>query len=99
MPTKEKMTNEKLIQLVNQVFIDKFEIEPEKLMPEKRIFEDLELDSLDIVDLVTGLQHTFGIPLRENKELLKIRTLSDIYELFAKRLEEHPELSEKIDKQ
>ena len=93
------MTNEKLIQLVNQVFIDKFEIEPEKLMPEKRIFEDLELDSLDIVDLVTGLQHTFGIPLRENKELLKIRTLSDIYELFAKLLEEHPELSEKIDKQ
>ena len=94
-----KMTEDRLRQLINKVFIDKFELEESMLQPEKRIFEDLELDSLDIVDLVTGLQRTFGIPLRDNKELLKIRTLGDIYALFAKLLEEHPELEEKLDKQ
>jgi len=94
-----KMTEDRLRQLINQVFIDKFELDESMLQPEKRIFEDLELDSLDIVDLVTGLQRTFGIPLRDNKELLKIRTLGDIYALFAKLLEEHPELEEKLDKQ
>ena len=90
------MTREKLIQLINGVFIDKFELDPAQLTPEKRIFEDLELDSLDIVDLITGLQHTFGIPLRDNKELLQIRTLGDIYALFEKLVQEHPELEAKL---
>ena len=91
------MTRERLIELVNQVFIDKFELEAKDLTPEKRIFEDFELDSLDIVDLITGLQHTFGIPLRDNKEIQNIRTLNDIYDLFEKLVKEHPELAEKLD--
>ena len=69
------MVNESTINLVNIIFIEKFELEASELTPEKRLFEDLELDSLDIVDLVSGLQHSLGISLRENKELLQIRTL------------------------
>jgi acyl carrier protein len=92
------MTRETLISLINQVFVDKFELDPADLTPEKRIFEDLELDSLDVVDLITGLQHTFGIPLRDNKELLQIRTLANIYDLFEKLVQEHPELEEKLAK-
>ncbi len=92
------MTRETLISLINQVFVDKFELDPADLTPEKRIFEDLELDSLDVVDLITGLQHTFGIPLRDNKELLQIRTLANIYDLFEKLVQEHPELEEKFAK-
>ncbi len=93
------MGNESIIQLVNQIFVEKFELDAAALTPEKRLFEDLELDSLDIVDLVTGLQHTFGIPLRDNKELLQIRTLGDIYNLFEKIVQEHPELEEKLTKE
>ncbi|MBR4673661.1 MAG: hypothetical protein IKP00_04280 [Victivallales bacterium] len=93
------MTREKLIELINKVFVDKFELEPAVLTPEKRVFEDLELDSLDIVDLVTGLQHAFGIPLRDNKELLQIRTLNDIYNLFEKLVQEYPELEKKLTKE
>ena len=93
------MTREILIEHINKVFVVKFELDPAILTPEKRIFEDLELDSLDIVDLVTGLQHTFGIPLRDNKELLQIRTLGDIYNLFEKIVQEHPELEEKLTKE
>ncbi len=44
-----------IIDKTNQVFIEEFEIEPEALGPEKQIFEDLGLDSLDIVDLVVAL--------------------------------------------
>ena len=90
------MATENLIRLVNQVFIDKFELEEAALTPEKQLFEDLELDSLDIVDLVSGLQHQLGISLRENKELLQIRTLQGVYELVEKLLAEHPELKDMI---
>ena len=86
------MNREKIIQLINKIFVDKFELNPEDLTPEKKIFEDLELDSLDIVDLITGLQHTFQIPLRDNKDLLQIRTIQDVYDLVEKIIAEHPEV-------
>ena len=92
------MAQQKYIELINQVFVEKFELDPADLAPEKRIFEDLELDSLDIVDLVAGLQHKFGIQLRENKDLLQIRTMQDIYDLFEKLIEDPSTgLKEKIE--
>ncbi|MBO7090400.1 MAG: hypothetical protein J6W23_01350 [Victivallales bacterium] len=92
------MNREKIIQSINKIFVDKFELDPKDLTPEKKIFEDLELDSLDIVDLITGLQHTFQIPLRDNKDLLQIRTLQDVYDLVEKIIAEHPEVIEKLEK-
>ena len=92
------MKREKIIQSINKIFVDKFELDPKDLTPEKKIFEDLELDSLDIVDLITGLQHTFQIPLRDNKDLLQIRTLQDVYDLVEKIIAEHPEVIEKLEK-
>ena len=92
------MNRDKIIQLINKIFVDKFELDPADLTPEKKIFEDLELDSLDIVDLITGLQHTFQIPLRDNKDLLQIRTLQDVYDLVEKIIAEHPEVLAKLEK-
>ena len=92
------MNREKIIQSINKIFVDKFELDPKDLTSEKKIFEDLELDSLDIVDLITGLQHTFQIPLRDNKDLLQIRTLQDVYDLVEKIIAEHPEVIEKLEK-
>ena len=92
------MNRDKIIQLINKIFVDKFELDSHDLTPEKKIFEDLELDSLDIVDLITGLQHTFQIPLRDNKDLLQIRTLQDVYDLVEKIIAEHPEVIEKLEK-
>lgn len=92
------MNREKIIQSINKIFVDKFELDPKDLTPKKKIFEDLELDSLDIVDLITGLQHTFQIPLRDNKDLLQIRTLQDVYDLVEKIIAEHPEVIEKLEK-
>lgn len=86
------MTREQLIERINQIFVEQFELDPHDLTPEKRIFEDFALDSLDIVDLITGLQRQFGISLRDNKEVQQIRTLQDIYDLFEKLAAENPEL-------
>ncbi|NLF93335.1 MAG: acyl carrier protein [Oligosphaeraceae bacterium] len=90
------MTREKLIAKVNQIFVEQFELDPAELTPEKRIFEDFALDSLDIVDLITGLQRQFGVSLRENKDVLAIRTLQDIYDLCEKLVAENPDLRAKI---
>ena len=49
-------------------------------------------------NLITGLQHTFKIQLRDNKDLLQIRTLEDVYNLVEKIIAEHPEVLEKLEK-
>ena len=51
------------------------ELDPGELAPEKTFFDDLGLDSIDMVDLIIGLQRKFGVSLREDDEIKKVRTL------------------------
>ena len=77
-------TREKIEKLINQVFVEQFELNEADLTAEKGLFDDLMLDSLDMVDLITGLQRKFAIPLRDNPQVRQIRKLGDIYDLFEK---------------
>ncbi len=90
------MDRNEIIKAVNSIFIERFELEETDLTPEKNIIEDLQLDSLDLVDMIVGLQQKFGIMLRDNPEIRKVRTLADVYDLFEKLVKEHPEIAEKI---
>lgn len=76
------MNEQDAIRMTNEVFTDSFEIPKEKLVPEANIFNDLGLDSLDIVDLVVALQKKFGIMIRSDERVRNIRTLSDIYQFI-----------------
>jgi acyl carrier protein len=73
------MTDSELIQAVNDVFADSFEIPREKLLPEAQIFTDLGLDSLDVVDLVAAIQKRFNVQVRDDERVRSIRTLQDLY--------------------
>ena len=73
------MTEQEIVPKVNEVFVESFEIKKEVLKPEAKIFNDLGLDSLDIVDLVVALQKKFGVTIRDDERVRNIRTLSDIY--------------------
>lgn len=76
------MTEQDIVKMTNEVFTDSFEIDKDKLKPEANIFNDLGLDSLDIVDLVVALQKKFGITIRSDERVRTIRTLGDIYQFI-----------------
>ena len=78
------LTRDEIIEAVNSALVKEMEIDPAELAPEKTFFEDLGLDSLDMVDLMIGLQRKFGISLRENEEIKQVRTLGDVYDFFEK---------------
>ena len=78
------MTREEIVAAVNHTFTEMLEVPPEELSPEKEMFKDLGLDSLDMVDLMIGLQRKFGVSLRQNEEIRKIVTLGDVYRFFEK---------------
>lgn len=76
------MTEQEIIEITNKVFEKDFEIEKEALLLEAHIFEDLGLDSLDMVDLVVALQQSFGIKIRNEEKIRSIRTLQDVYQFI-----------------
>lgn len=73
------MIEKEIIRMTNEVFTESFEIPLDKLVPEANIFNDLGLDSLDIVDLVVALQKKFGVTIRDDMRVRTIRTLEDLY--------------------
>ncbi len=52
-------------------------LDPAKVDPATHLINDLELDSLDWVDLASGLEETFPIALRESG-LASLRTVQDL---------------------
>lgn len=83
-----RMTEQEIRTAVDDVLEDYFEIERERLLPEANIFEDLELDSLDIVDLVVAMQKKFNVRIRDDERVRDIRTLGDIYQFVLTLQEE-----------
>ncbi len=73
------MLRDEIIGYLNEILEEEFELEPELLVPEARLGEDLELDSLDAVDLIVAIEKRFGFRMDE-EEARKMQTLKDIYD-------------------
>jgi acyl carrier protein len=54
-----------------------FEVSPEKITRDARLFEDLDLDSIDAVDLIVMLQELTGRKLKP-EEFKSVRTFGDV---------------------
>ena len=82
------MDKQALIDAVNEIFVDSFEIPPEKIKPEAEIFADIGLDSLDVVDLVVAIQKRFNVQVRDDERVRSIRTMQNLYDYLASIQEE-----------
>ena len=74
------MTDSEIIEAINEVFVEGFEIPPEKLVPEAHIFTDLGFDSLDVVDLIVAIQKKFPVQVRNDERIRAVRTMQDLYD-------------------
>ena len=76
------MMRQEIIDRVNDVMHQGFEIPREDLKPEASLFSDLGLDSLDAIDMVVHLEDKMGIKV-EGERFQNVRTLEDVYGLVA----------------
>lgn len=72
------MTEQEVIDKVNEFLIEEFEISADKIAPGASLKETLELDSLDYVDLVVLIEGNFGIKVKQ-EDFTTILTFSDLY--------------------
>lgn len=76
------ITAEDIFERIKSIFIEEFELEPEQLVPEATLFDDLGLDSLDAVDMVVALEKEFGVKLKDEESIRSVRTLNDLLQLL-----------------
>lgn len=80
------LSRSEIVEHVNRTLQEEFEVPAEDLVPERSLREDLELDSLDAVDMIVALEQALKIRVDE-EEAKKIRTVGDIYDFVEKMLD------------
>lgn len=73
----KKYSREEIFEKLKTILADDFEIAPEKLTLDANLFEDLELDSIDAVDLAVKLQE-FTEKKISPESFKQIRTVNDV---------------------
>lgn len=76
-----------IYQEVSALLIKLFEIEPQAITPDARLYEDLELDSIDAVDMIVHLQKKTGKKIKP-ETFKSVRTVQDVVDAVAQLLRE-----------
>jgi len=82
------MTEQEIIERIDASLAEEFELEMSMMVPEATLFDDLGLDSLDMVDMVIALEQAFKLKIRDEEEIRKIRTLGDIHSFVIGKVRE-----------
>ena len=80
-----QMGPEESFDVFKQCAVEVLQVEPSKIVPEARFADDLDADSLDLVELVMALEERFGIDVPES-ELEGVQTIGQAYELVASKI-------------
>lgn len=73
------MTREEILTTLSGYLQEMFEVPADKITPDARLFEDLDLDSIDAVDLVVRLQDLTGRKIKPD-QFKTVRTVADVVE-------------------
>ena len=76
---------EEIYQKITEVLEELFEIDPQQVSLESHLYEDLDIDSIDAVDLVVELKNITGKKIRPD-DFKSVRTVQDVVEAVANLL-------------
>ncbi len=79
------MTREEIVEQVNAILADEFEVDAALFTPEANVKETLSLDSLSLVDLVAIIQCTYKIKIPV-ADLRTIQSFNDLYDYIESHL-------------
>ncbi len=79
------MSRNDVVEKVNDFLIDEFELEQEQLVPDALMKDDLDIESLDFVDIAVIIEKNFGLKVT-SEQMVKIKKLEDLYNFILERL-------------
>jgi len=79
------VSNEETFEKFKEVAVEVLQVPADKVTPDSRFAEDLDADSLDLVELVMALEESFDVTVEET-ELEGIETIGQAYDLIVAKL-------------
>ncbi|MDR0700614.1 MAG: acyl carrier protein [Tannerella sp.] len=79
------MEKQKLIEKINEVLADEFEVDVHEIMPDANIKKILQLDSLSLVDMVALIEENFSVSIK-GAEVVNVQTFGSLYEFVYDRM-------------
>lgn len=81
------MNKEAIYARIVEILQETFDIDPTRITPEARLYDDLDIDSIDAVDLIVQLKPLAG--KRLNAEAFKsVRTIQDVVDALYQLVSE-----------
>ena len=77
------MTEQEIYRLLRDTLTELFEIEPERITPDTNLYEDLEIDSIDAIDLIDHIKRETGRKLQA-EDFRNVRTVEDVVQAVLK---------------
>lgn len=79
------MTKADVLARLKEIIIDRLDLEEERICPEASFVEDLGADSLDIVELIMGIEEEFDIEIPD-EDAEKLTTVGEAINYAASKL-------------
>ena len=80
------MTREEVFEQVKVILVETLSVDDDKVTMEARFQEDLETDSLDLVELVMTMEEKFGLKISD-EEAAEIKTVGDAVDFVMKSVD------------
>ena len=78
-------TSEEIAETLKEIFQKTLKIEPENIKPETNLKDDLNLDSLDMIEVVYEVEDHFDVQIPE-ESIKEIRTFQQVVDGLGKAL-------------
>ncbi len=72
-------TREDIFNTLRDALVELFELEPERVTLDSNLYQDLEIDSIDAVDLIDHIKRQTGKKIAAD-EFRSVRTVKDVVE-------------------
>lgn len=80
-------TYDEIFEKVKEILVDLFDIEEAQITKEANLYEDLDLDSIDAIDMVVQIQKMTGKKVSP-ESFKEVRTINDVVNAILTLLKE-----------
>jgi len=83
------MNKQDVFERIKEILVEEFEVDATAITPDSNLYSELELDSLDSVDLIVALENEFSFKIdraKDETELRELRTVTDVSHFIQSKI-------------